>query len=75
MIAIILITLLVIGVLTLTGLLVMAHRDNEQLREDLSQTVPFRDSEFAKPFVPPQQPKWQAAEEHLRDPNDVGDET
>lgn len=53
---VILTALLVIGVLFLAGFLVMMRRDNQQLREDLSRTVPLRESQFTTPYVPPQQP-------------------
>lgn len=53
---VILTTLLAIGVVFLTGFLVMMRRDNQQLREDISRTVPLRESQFTTPYVPPQQP-------------------
>ena len=59
----IIIGLLVFGFLYLVGLLVMAKRENEQLREDLSQAIPGRD--YAKPFVPE---PWRPADDDLRDP-------
>lgn len=79
----ILVGLLVIGVLFLVGSLVMMRRENRQLREDLSQTAPGRDSQFATPYIPPQQPHrpwsdvkdgrdtppWQPGDGDLDDPN------
>lgn len=65
MIATILIILLIIGVVFLAGNLVMMRRENQQLREDLSGTVPLR--KYAGHYVPEQ---WQPTEEHLRDPRE-----
>lgn len=62
---VILTALLAVGVVFLVGNLVMMRRENRQLQEDLSGTVPSR--KYAGPYVPDQ---WKFTEEHLRDPRE-----
>lgn len=62
MIACIIIAFLLFGALYLVGLLVMAKRENQQLQEDLSKTVPLRD--YVEPFVPE---PWRPTDDDLRD--------
>lgn len=63
MIAYIIIAFLLFGGLYLVGLLVMAKRENQQLQEDLSKTVPLRD--YVEPFVPE---PWRPTDNDRRDP-------
>lgn len=60
---IIIIGFLALGALVLVGNLVMMRRENQQLQQDLSKTVPLRD--YAEPFVPK---SWRPADDDLRDP-------
>lgn len=69
MIAYIIIGFLMVGVLFLTGFLLMARWENRQLREDqprIGDLVPFRDSRFAEPYVPPNQPERPEVPEPLK---------
>lgn len=62
-IAYIIASFLLFGALYLIGLLVMAKRENRQLQEDLSKTVPPKD--YVEPFVPE---PWRPTDDDLRDP-------
>lgn len=63
MIAYIIVGFLLLGIVFLAGNLVMMRRENQQLQEDLSKTVPLQD--YVEPFVPE---PWRPTDDDRRDP-------